>query len=86
MWFQKYSMRYAEDYNMSPDSSQQSPNMTKFIVEGVMIACCCGLGLFANCICMFVMSRPALKKGRCASVNAFLTSMAGVDIIVLISR
>ena len=58
----------------------------EFIVQGVMITCVCGLGLLANVICMFVMSRPALKKGRCASVNALLTSMAGVDIIVLICR
>ena len=70
----------------APDDCLEPPSMIKFIVEGVMIAGCCGFGLLANIICMFVMSRPTLKKGRCASVNAFLTSMAGVDIVVLISR
>ena len=62
------------------------PRLLKFIVEGVMIISCCGLGLLANIISLFVMSRPTLKKGRCASVNALLTSMAGVDIILLFSR
>jgi hypothetical protein len=80
---QNYSMSDAQG---PPDNSVDTPSIIKFVVEGVMIACCCGLGMFANIICMFVMSRPTLKKGRCASVNAFLTSMAGVDIVVLISR
>ena len=62
------------------------PMFLKFIVEGVMIICCCGLGLLANIISLFVMSRPTLKKGRCASVNALLTSMARADIILLFSR
>ena len=61
-------------------------DLMKFIVEGVMLATCCGLGMLANLICMFVMRRPALKKGRCASVNTLLMSMAGVDIIVLVTR
>ena len=65
---------------------QKYSDLMKFIVEGVMIATCCGFGMLANIICMFVMSRPALKKGRCASVNALLMSMAGVDIIVLVTR
>ena len=64
----------------------QYSDMMKFIVEGVMIATCCGFGMLANIICMFIMSRPALKKSRCASVNALLMSMAGVDIIVLVTR
>ena len=71
-----------EDIEIDPKYS----DMMKFVVEGVMIATCCGFGMLANIICMFVMSRPALKKGRCASVNALLMSMAGVDIIVLITR
>ena len=71
-----------EDIEMDPQYS----DMMKFVVEGVMIATCCGFGMLANVICMFVMSRPALKKGRCASVNALLMSMAGVDIIVLVTR
>ena len=74
------------DEEMPPEYNVESPSMFKFVVEGVMIACCCGFGMLANIICMFVMSRPTLKKGRCASVHAFLTSMAGVDIIVLVSR
>ena len=71
-----------EDFDALPEYS----DTMKFIVEGVMIALCCGFGMLANIICMFVMSRPTLKKGRCASVNALLISMAGVDIIVLITR
>ena len=71
-----------EDIESIPEYS----DLMKFIVEGVMIATCCGLGMLANVICMFVMSRPALKKGRCASVNTLLMSMAGVDIIVLVTR
>ena len=71
-----------EDIESIPEYS----DLMKFIVEGVMIATCCGLGMLANVICMIVMSRPALKKGRCASVNALLMSMAGVDIIVLVTR
>ena len=64
----------------------QYSDLIKFIIEGVMIATCCGFGMLANIICILIMSRPALKKGRCASVNALLMSMAGVDIIVLITR
>ena len=71
-----------EDMEEDPQYSE----LMKFIVEGVMIATCCGFGMLANIICMFIMSRPALKKGRCASVNALLMSMAGVDIIVLVTR
>ena len=71
-----------EEIEVIPEYS----HLMKFVVEGVMIAICCGLGMLANVICMFVMSRPALKKGRCASVNALLMSMAGVDIIVLVTR
>ena len=71
-----------EDIEVDPKYS----DLMKFIVEGVMIATCCAFGMLANVICMFVMSRPALKKGRCASVNALLMSMAGVDIIVLVTR
>ena len=68
------------------ERNQDYSDSMKFIVEGVMIAICCGFGLLANIICMFVMNRPALKKGRCASVNALLMSMAGVDMIVLVTR
>ena len=71
-----------EDMEVDPKYS----DLMKFIVEGVMIATCCAFGMLANVICMFIMSRPALKKGRCASVNALLMSMAGVDIIVLVTR
>ena len=75
-----------ENGNENLEDIPEYSDFLKFIVEGVMIAVCCGFGMLANVICMFVMSRPALKKGRCASVNALLMSMAGVDIIVLISR
>ena len=68
------------------EKDTQYSDIMKFIVEGVMIATCCGFGMLANIICMCIMSRPALKKGRCASVNALLMSMAGVDIIVLVTR
>ena len=75
-----------ENSNEEFENIPEYSDLLKFIVEGVMIAVCCGFGMLANVICMFVMSRPALKKGRCASVNALLMSMAGVDVIVLISR
>ena len=71
-----------EDFDANPEYS----DMMKFIVEGVMIASCSGFGMLTNFICMFVMNRPTLKKGRCASVNALLMSMAGVDIILLLTR
>ena len=58
----------------------------EFIVQGILITCVCGLGLLANAICIIVMNRPALKKGRCASVSALLIAMAGVDVILLICR
>ena len=83
MQMQNHTMRDADN---SQDNFPEYNSMVKFILEGVMTSCCCVFGFFANIICMFVMSRPTLKKGRSASVHAFLTSMAGVDIIVLISR
>ena len=81
--FYPYIMTNTEE---TSENDSNNLDMFKFIVEGVLITCCCGLGMLANMVCLFVMSRPTLKKGRCASVNALLTSMAGVDIIVLISR
>ena len=72
--------------NEDMDGHPEYSDMMKFIVEGVMIALCSGFGMLTNFICMFVMNRPTLKKGRCASVNALLMSMAGVDIILLLTR
>ena len=62
------------------------PQYFEFGVQGISLTTVCILGLCANCICLVVMSRPALKKGQCSSVNALLTSMASVDIIVLFCR
>ena len=62
------------------------PQYFEFVVQGISLTTVCILGLCANCICLIVMSRPALKKGQCSSVNALLTSMAAVDIIVLFCR
>ena len=62
------------------------PQYFEFGVQGISLTTVCILGLCANCICLVVMSRPALKKGQCSSVNALLTSMAAVDIIVLFCR
>ena len=58
----------------------------EFVVQGLSLTSVSIMGLMANIVCLLVMSRPALKKGQCSSVNALLTSMAAVDIIVLISR
>ena len=58
----------------------------EFVVHGVLITVFGVLGVLANAICLVVMSRPALKRGRCSSVNALLTSMAAVDVIVIICR
>ena len=57
----------------------------EFIIHGVLITVVCCVGLLANVICLLVMSRPALRRGRGSSVNVVLTSMAAVDIIVLVS-
>ena len=62
------------------------PENFEFAVQGISITSVCILGLLANLICLFVMSRPAMKKGHCSSVNALLSSMAGVDMVVLICR
>ena len=58
----------------------------EFVVQGISLTSVSIMGLMANAVCLLVMSRPALKKGQCSSVNALLSSMAAVDIIVLICR
>ena len=58
----------------------------EFVVQGISLTSVSIMGLMANSVCLLVMSRPALKKGQCSSVNALLSSMAAVDIIVLICR
>ena len=68
------------------DGESLSSEVLEFAVQGISITSVSVLGLFANSICLLVMSRPALKKGQCSSVNALLSSMAAVDIIVLICR
>ena len=73
----------AEEFGQ-PDEFK--PQYFEFGVQGISLTTVCILGLCANCICLVVMSRPALKKGQCSSVNALLTSMAAVDIIVLFCR
>ena len=62
-----------------------SETWNEFIIHGVLITTVCCVGLLANLICLLVMCRPALQRGRGSSVNVVLTSMAAVDIIVLIS-
>ena len=77
------------DYNRATDESESwdfKPQVFEFAVHGVSITAVSVLGLCANCICLLVMSRPSLKKGQCSSINALLTSMAAVDIIVLVCR
>ena len=58
----------------------------EFVVQGISLTSVSIMGLVANSVCLLVMSRPALKKGQCSSVNALLSSMAAVDIIVLVCR
>ena len=77
------------EYNRAIDESESwdfKPQVFEFAVHGVSITAVSVLGLCANCICLLVMSRPSLKKGQCSSINALLTSMAAVDIIVLVCR
>ena len=77
------------DYNLAIDESENwdfKPQLFEFAVQGVSITAVSILGVSANCICLLVMSRPSLKKGQCSSINALLTSMAAVDIIVLVCR
>ena len=77
------------DYIRAIDESENwdfKPLIFEFAVQGVSITAVSILGLCANCICLLVMSRPSLKKGQCSSINALLTSMAAVDIIVLVCR
>ena len=76
-----------DESDQPSDSGRVAPQQYfEFIVQGILITCVCGLGLLANVICIIVMNRPALKKGRCASVSALLIAMAGVDVILLICR
>ena len=73
------------DYDQDAQYELHSPYF-EFIVQGISLTSVSCLGLMANSICLLVMSRPSLKKGQCSSVTALLTSMAAVDIIVLICR
>ena len=57
----------------------------EFIVHGILISSVCVIGFLTNVICLLVMCRKALNRGRGSSVNVVLTSMAGVDIVVLMS-
>ena len=57
----------------------------EFIIHGVLITLVCCVGLVANVVCLLVMSRPTLRRGRGSSVNIVLTGMAAVDIVVLVS-
>ena len=88
------SEKMNSSFGRTTNESQLKPNedyslhleVFEFAVQGIAITSVSILGLFANSICLLVMSRPALKKGQCSSVNALLTSMAAVDMIVLICR
>ena len=85
------NIEYKDDvnYKQGIDESESwdfQPQVFEFAVQGVSITAVSILGLCANCICLLVMSRPSLKKGQCSSINALLTSMAAVDIIVLVCR
>ena len=62
------------------------PPIFEFAVQGISITMVSILGLCANTICLIVMNRPSLKTGQCSSISALLTSMAAVDIIVLVCR
>ena len=73
-------------YLNSETNESSQGEIFEFVVQGVLITSVSILGLLANTICLLVMSQPALKKGQCSSVNALLTSMAAVDIILLLCR
>ena len=79
---------FQHDFNMddSKDYFGFQPPIFEFAVQGVSITMVSILGLCANIICLIVMNRPSLKTGQCSSISALLTSMAAVDIIVLVCR
>ena len=68
------------------ENSGFQPPIFEFAVQGISITTVSILGLCANIICLIVMNRPSLKTGQCSSISALLTSMAAVDIIVLVCR
>ena len=70
----------------SKDNFGFQPPIFEFAVQGISITTVSILGLCANIICLIVMNRPSLKTGQCSSISALLTSMAAVDIIVLVCR
>ena len=78
------------DHDLKMGGSKENfgfqPPIFEFAVQGISITTVSILGLCANIICLIVMNRPSLKTGQCSSISALLTSMAAVDIIVLICR
>ena len=78
------------DHDLKIDDPKENfgfqPPIFEFAVQGISITTVSILGLCANIICLIVMNRPSLKTGQCSSISALLTSMAAVDIIVLVCR
>ena len=78
------------DHDLKINDSKENfgfqPPIFEFAVQGISITTVSILGLCANIICLIVMNRPSLKTGQCSSISALLTSMAAVDIIVLVCR
>lgn len=70
----------------SPESFLGNPSIGfEFVVHGILITSTSFVGFLCNIVCLIVMSQPGLNRGRGSSVNVVLTSMAGIDIVVLLS-
>ena len=86
----KFTNDSLPDHDLKMEDSKETielqPPIFEFAVQGISITMVSILGLCANIICLIVMNRPSLKTGQCSSINALLTSMAAVDIILLVCR
>ena len=61
--------------NPKPDVAPTTDDelWNEFIIHGCLITSVGCFGLFSNLVCLVVMSRPALRRGRGSSVNVVLT-------------
>ena len=57
--------------NVAPTTDEELWN--EFIIHGCLITSVGCFGLFSNLVCLVVMTRPALRRGRGSSVNVVLT-------------
>ena len=67
--------------NVAPTTDDELWN--EFIIHGCLITSVGCFGLFSNLVCLVVMSRPALRRGRGSSVNVVLTRYTHCFIIAI---